>query len=131
MHVATPTRGESCSLASGRRSEAPMYRNDPAKNASTHGSTPCKLNSIVAVAPSNGATMSSDSQNPARRRGLPCASTTVTVFMPSLRSCAIIPSAIRYPIWLPVRSEEHTSELQSPVHLVCRLLLEKKKKQST
>src|SRR5258708_27992579 len=27
----------------------------------------------------------------------------------------------------PVRSEEHTSELQSPDHLVCRLLLEKKK----
>src|SRR5690348_17579257 len=24
----------------------------------------------------------------------------------------------------PIRSEEHTSELQSPVHLVCRLLLE-------
>src|SRR5258708_24564935 len=29
-----------------------------------------------------------------------------------------------------LRSEEHTSELQSPDHLVCRLLLEKKKKQS-
>src|SRR5690348_17853739 len=28
---------------------------------------------------------------------------------------------------LILRSEEHTSELQSPVHLVCRLLLEKKK----
>src|SRR5438876_11839519 len=28
------------------------------------------------------------------------------------------------------RSEEHTSELQSPVHLVCRLLLEKKKNYS-
>src|SRR5690348_18030657 len=28
------------------------------------------------------------------------------------------------------RSEEHTSELQSPVHLVCRLLLEKKKRQT-
>src|SRR2546422_1346781 len=28
---------------------------------------------------------------------------------------------------LPVRSEEHTSELQSRLHLVCRLLLEKKK----
>src|SRR5438876_8959526 len=27
-----------------------------------------------------------------------------------------------------LRSEEHTSELQSPVHLVCRLLLEKKKR---
>src|SRR5574337_1790622 len=32
--------------------------------------------------------------------------------------------------WGPcaVRSEEHTSELQSPLNLVCRLLLEKKKK---
>src|SRR2546422_3684468 len=30
---------------------------------------------------------------------------------------------------LGVRSEEHTSELQSRLHLVCRLLLEKKKKQ--
>src|SRR5690348_17543212 len=29
------------------------------------------------------------------------------------------------------RSEEHTSELQSPVHLVCRLLLEKKKQYNT
>src|SRR5258708_23674233 len=30
---------------------------------------------------------------------------------------------------LDSRSEEHTSELQSPDHLVCRLLLEKKKNQ--
>src|SRR5205809_2490468 len=29
--------------------------------------------------------------------------------------------------WLVPRSEEHTSELQSRLHLVCRLLLEKKK----
>src|SRR5207244_8904599 len=29
--------------------------------------------------------------------------------------------------WVRYRSEEHTSELQSPDHLVCRLLLEKKK----
>src|SRR3712207_8220042 len=32
---------------------------------------------------------------------------------------------------LVVRSEEHTSELQSRQYLVCRLLLEKKKKQQT
>src|SRR2546422_8213474 len=32
---------------------------------------------------------------------------------------------------LPLRSEEHTSELQSRLHLVCRLLLEKKKKKNT
>src|SRR5947208_11846723 len=36
--------------------------------------------------------------------------------------------ALRETDWLyQVRSEEHTSELQSPDHLVCRLLLEKKK----
>src|SRR2546429_5642536 len=29
--------------------------------------------------------------------------------------------------YVPLRSEEHTSELQSRLHLVCRLLLEKKK----
>src|SRR2546422_4803992 len=31
-------------------------------------------------------------------------------------------------LWFKQRSEEHTSELQSRLHLVCRLLLEKKKK---
>src|SRR5258708_11015060 len=34
---------------------------------------------------------------------------------------------INHPRALVPRSEEHTSELQSPDHLVCRLLLEKKK----
>src|SRR2546426_6294499 len=34
------------------------------------------------------------------------------------------------PLILELRSEEHTSELQSPCNLVCRLLLEKKKKNS-
>src|SRR5947208_6993280 len=34
----------------------------------------------------------------------------------------------RRPVPALRRSEEHTSELQSPDHLVCRLLLEKKKK---
>src|SRR5258708_26475503 len=34
------------------------------------------------------------------------------------------------PIPNAIRSEEHTSELQSPDHLVCRLLLEKKKKKA-
>src|SRR5258708_21612113 len=34
------------------------------------------------------------------------------------------------PVAVELRSEEHTSELQSPDHLVCRLLLEKKKKKT-
>src|SRR5207244_10157139 len=33
---------------------------------------------------------------------------------------------VGHPMTVRVRSEEHTSELQSPDHLVCRLLLEKK-----
>src|SRR2546422_4661994 len=36
----------------------------------------------------------------------------------------------RKPDRLACRSEEHTSELQSRLHLVCRLLLEKKKKKA-
>src|SRR2546426_2926107 len=36
-------------------------------------------------------------------------------------------TALRHSAFNVVRSEEHTSELQSPCNLVCRLLLEKKK----
>src|SRR5690348_18177389 len=50
-------------------------------------------------------------------------------------SCDVVLAAFTAPdegtameAWYAHRSEEHTSELQSPVHLVCRLLLEKKKK---
>src|SRR5437870_6596608 len=41
---------------------------------------------------------------------------------------ALITGLVTTVVW--VRSEEHTSELQSRGHLVCRLLLEKKKKRS-
>src|SRR5690348_18215525 len=55
----------------------------------------------------------------------------------SATRCRQVQRHLRRPSWhyrgltggaSSVRSEEHTSELQSPVHLVCRLLLEKKKK---
>src|SRR5258708_30503700 len=49
------------------------------------------------------------------------------------RRCGIVPEFLPEfcdePFRDIYRSEEHTSELQSPDHLVCRLLLEKKKKQ--
>src|SRR3989449_6428229 len=44
---------------------------------------------------------------------------------PDISICLLIGSSRQ------VRSEEHTSELQSRLHLVCRLLLEKKKRQPT
>src|SRR5690348_17952840 len=44
----------------------------------------------------------------------------ITISTPCASFTSPVTSVVR-------RSEEHTSELQSPVHLVCRLLLEKKK----
>src|SRR5205814_8232789 len=50
-----------------------------------------------------------------------------TVLSPSSARLWPLPAAIASTLVKP-RSEEHTSELQSLRHLVCRLLLEKKKK---
>src|SRR5690242_21587415 len=46
---------------------------------------------------------------------------------PLSRRAAKRPCCSTMSFWLPPRSEEHTSELQSHVNLVCRLLLEKKR----
>src|SRR5260370_28413564 len=60
-----------------------------------------------------------------------------TTLFRSLRSARSLESISRNPTnpsvlsWLAGRSEEHTSELQSHLNLVCRLLLEKKKKTTT
>src|SRR2546426_8305212 len=46
--------------------------------------------------------------------------------------CSQVFASLRSPasrVEITARSEEHTSELQSPCNLVCRLLLEKKKKE--
>src|SRR2546425_9452841 len=48
----------------------------------------------------------------------------------SASDSALLVNAIRKQAFPPVRSEEHTSELQSLAYLVCRLLLEKKKKRT-
>src|SRR3712207_8250286 len=44
--------------------------------------------------------------------------------------CPVAPGTGGTPVSRKARSEEHTSELQSRQYLVCRLLLEKKKKKS-
>src|SRR2546422_5859014 len=58
-----------------------------------------------------------------RRRGFPAGSP------PPCRAAMVISriSLVKAAPRLASRSEEHTSELQSRLHLVCRLLLEKKK----
>src|SRR5438552_14560644 len=62
---------------------------------------------------------------PAPPSALPAPAPALAAPCPSLRSSlrSWLRSSLR-----SFRSEEHTSELQSPDHLVCRLLLEKKKK---
>src|SRR5256885_12107031 len=63
---------------------------------------------------------------PMPRNQLPCGNidplgiTSTMVYDPATRLVLVMPSG-------SMRSEEHTSELQSPCNLVCRLLLEKKK----
>src|SRR5258708_10193526 len=52
---------------------------------------------------------------------------TMTAPPPMPNRPARIPVTMPAAITAGIRSEEHTSELQSPDHLVCRLLLEKKK----
>src|SRR5258708_31007295 len=63
-------------------------------------------------------------------RSVFCISSDVSC-LTSIVCCAILhtlPTQRNIPS-MALRSEEHTSELQSPDHLVCRLLLEKKKEQ--
>src|SRR5690554_8028024 len=63
---------------------------------------------------------------------LPICTRVLIVWHPSVRSMhRRRPSSKRYSLApSSSRSEEHTSELQSRPHLVCRLLLEKKKKKN-
>src|SRR5258708_9395164 len=51
----------------------------------------------------------------------------LSALMTILRSVGPVISTLRTSRSAGTRSEEHTSELQSPDHLVCRLLLEKRK----
>src|SRR5256885_5071864 len=59
---------------------------------------------------------------------LPC--TRRPRFAPAARTTPFRASLPSLPHRRKCRSEEHTSELQSPCNLVCRLLLEKKKKKN-
>src|SRR6266480_8054126 len=81
----------------------------------------------ISMAPSRGGSSSSFSNFPYAKRGCSkrfktsnCATRRLSdAFCRALSTSSRLPSK---------RSEEHTSELQSHVNLVCRLLLEKKKK---
>src|SRR2546422_8582391 len=81
------------------------------RGASTHGRSATRSNSWARCSPSVGASASMPSVR-ADAYGLPATTASSDALETYDRA---------------VRSEEHTSELQSRLHLVCRLLLEKKK----
>src|SRR5256885_3396901 len=67
-------------------------------------------------------------------RSFPPRTYVIEIVSPGCLALTVAISAFTDEIFLPsiavnalIRSEEHTSELQSPCNLVCRLLLEKKK----
>src|SRR5258708_5697019 len=62
-----------------------------------------------------------------RSAGLPVAAPPPVQPVRAVRTGPPSPDSITQAQMIAARSEEHTSELQSPDHLVCRLLLEKKK----
>src|SRR3712207_8487413 len=64
-------------------------------------------------------------QHAVHRSVMPTSRMTRPHFSCSARMCA--PNASGVVVQISMRSEEHTSELQSRQYLVCRLLLEKKK----
>src|SRR5262245_58174735 len=91
-----------------------VLRNHPHFANTFHDSTQQTLNSIYFDSPDQFL----------REHGL-----TLRVRQIGSKHVQTIKSVNRGSDWLERRSEEHTSELQSLRHLVCRLLLEKKKTQ--
>src|SRR5256885_10018265 len=79
-----------------------------------------------------GPDTSSIAFNAASRGESPCSMCCSTASTTTMASSTTRPMASTRPksdsVLIENRSEEHTSELQSPCNLVCRLLLEKKKK---
>src|SRR5258708_13636174 len=61
-----------------------------------------------------------------RSQSVPLLLGRVSLATPACRSATATRGTCGAPVSSQARSEEHTSELQSPDHLVCRLLLEKK-----
>src|SRR5687768_18204445 len=71
---------------------------------------------------------SASSTSPAAPERIRPLTASYTVPSPPTAITSAAPSATARSVSVATRSEEHTSELQSRLHLVCRLLLEKKKK---
>src|SRR5690348_18092343 len=93
-----------------------MLRRPPRSTLSLHDALPISLKIVPMILTDN---------HPYGASPLVYCGTLLVILFAS--SALAAPKAVLSP---QIRSEEHTSELQSPVHLVCRLLLEKKKKKN-
>src|SRR2546422_5808759 len=107
-----PSRSSASSVTASGRSTSPYMSGIERQPSSTVSvaSLACTMRGLMRT---SGGGLSSPTSTTATRRGLP----TWFAARPTPFAARIVS-----------RSEEHTSELQSRLHLVCRLLLEKKKK---
>src|SRR2546422_6307531 len=104
----------------------------------TRPGSDCVAGAVTALAPTAraagrcGTTGMRRSTHPANSNPAPAAGSATTIPTRTMvpRSTPKVPAIASGP-GVGGRSEEHTSELQSRLHLVCRLLLEKKKKKQT
>src|SRR2546429_5123772 len=99
----------------------PRWRQRPRSRAFTSGAASSAMYSSTPPASHTGNVS---------RHGVPLATDTATSMPIQLLQLLGKPPIVPTPPWIQrgsMRSEEHTSELQSRLHLVCRLLLEKKK----
>src|SRR3989454_10373986 len=129
---------EGCTLNSCRSSQrrAPFTsRPNPGISTSTRSATPPRNNAGAACCHSRAGTRNTVmAASKATPRNRPWRARNQAALFPVYPLASAVAMEEEYTITRPVaasrraaRSEEHTSELQSPCNLVCRLLLEKKK----
>src|SRR2546426_3344359 len=119
-----PSPGETTRLAPSGTRRGGLRKNHPVKSTTAPNNDPAAVqpNAHAATA---GTPASARKGSPSRAIGQPRARSAIDQFLVLSTSWSFLSQGIM----ARNRSEEHTSELQSPCNLVCRLLLEKKKKE--
>src|SRR6266446_3518563 len=105
-----------------------MYTKSPSCRSDASGSSRMTMSTESQVGPPTVQGMSGPERSVRMRYFNPSLLSITPPKRPASQCIQRLPARVAVPSTRQTRSEEHTSELQSPCNLVCRLLLEKKKK---